>query len=130
MNAIELALATSSAIALHRYTSIFMSLDLCTIWMILPAVNVGVNTLYLTPKLVRRGKQVVFQHMKEHGGAASNRETNSPKFRALEEELMGVPFHKTDRWHIVYIVLELIKMISLIRWIEVLSNEINFLVVG
>jgi hypothetical protein len=75
--------------------------------------GLGLNVLFLTPKLVRRGKQVVFQHIKTHGDAKLG--IDSAEFEALEKEVTGQVLFaakSTDnKWHVVYILLELVKII-------------------
>jgi hypothetical protein len=105
LNAVEMALASSLWIV--RFDK---QLPL-SLWLIGVTAILGFNVLFLTPKLVRRGKQVVYQHVKTHGGAKLG--TDSAEFEALEKELEGVVFAKTDKWHIVYIVLESVKIIGL-----------------
>lgn len=105
LNSVEMALASSLWIV--RFDK--LPLSLC---LIVPTAILGMNVLFLTPKLVRRGKQVVYQHVKTHGGA--KRGTESAEFEALEKELEGqTVFAKTDKWHVVYIVLESVKIIGL-----------------
>jgi hypothetical protein len=105
LNSVEMALASSLWIV--RFDKLPLSL-----WLIGPTAVLGVNVLFLTPKLVRRGKQVVYQHIKTHGGAKLG--TDSAEFEALEKELEGeAMLAKTDKWHVVYIVLESLKIIGL-----------------
>jgi hypothetical protein len=108
LNSVEMALASSLWIT--RFDKLPLSL-----WLMGPTAILGLNVLFLTPKLVRRGKQVVYQHIKTHGGAKLG--TDSVEFEALEKEVKGqaVLFaSKTDnKWHVVYIVLELVKIIGL-----------------
>jgi hypothetical protein len=109
LNAVEMGLAASLWIV--RFGKLPLSL-----WLIGPTAMLGFNVLFLTPKLVHRGKQVVYQHVKTHGGAKLG--TDSAEFEALEKELLldgggQAVFAKTDKWHVVYIVLELVKIIGL-----------------
>jgi hypothetical protein len=105
LNSVEMALASSLWIV--RFDKLPLSL-----WLIGPTAILALDVLFLTPKLVRRGKEVVYQHVKTHGGAKVG--TDSAEFEALEKELEGqVLLAKTDKWHVVYIVLELVKIIGL-----------------
>jgi hypothetical protein len=101
-------MALASSLWIVRFDKPALPLSL---WLIGVTAILGFNVLFLTPKLVRRGKQVVYQHVKTHGGAKLG--TDSAEFEALEKELEGIVFAKTDKWHIVYIVLESVKIIGL-----------------
>lgn len=110
LNAVEMGLCLS--IWLQRPSPYWAINTACAYYLGFSTLILLVEVLFLTPKLVRRGKQVVYQHVKTHGGAKVDTD-NSPIFAALERDFQGQTFEKTDRWHIVYVVLEFIKMIGL-----------------
>lgn len=78
----------------------------------IPTLILLVEMIYLTPKLVLRGKQVVHEHVKKNPTTAKVG-FDSVVFQNLDHELKGIPMAKTDKTHIVYVVLELIKLCSL-----------------
>ena len=108
LNSVELGLCISLWRSQQRVQQ--QQQRLSTSLLVLTMVLI-LDMVWLTPKLVHRGKQVVYQHVKTHGGAKVD--TTSQQFVTLEEELKGIPFAKQDKGHIVYVMLELVKMICL-----------------
>ena len=83
--------------------------------LLLVTLILAVDVLWLTPKLVHRGKQVVYQYLKAEG----KRETlvSSKEFLLLEKEMMmgqkNTSTSKKDKTHVLYVVLECIKLLIL-----------------
>ena len=82
--------------------------------LLLVTLILAVDVLWLTPKLVHRGKQVVYQYLKAEG----KRETlvSSKEFLLLEKEMMmgqNTLTSKKDKTHVLYVALECIKLLIL-----------------
>ena len=83
--------------------------------LLLVTLILAVDVIWLTPKLVHRGKQVVYQYLKAEG----KRETlvsSSKEFLLLEKEMMmgrNTSTSKEDKTHVLYVALECIKLLLL-----------------
>ena len=90
----------------------------------------AVDVIWLTPKLVHRGKQVVYQYLKGEG----KRETlvsSSKEFLLLEKEMMmgqNTSTSKEDKTHVLYVALECIKLLLLGRLVVSSASSLNTLV--
>ena len=88
-----------------------------------------IEVVVLTPKLVHRGKQVVYQHIKQlHEEGAAGRSgakvaIDSTEFIALDREMKGAKFQKQDKGHVVYIVLELVKLVGIVLFLRGITME-------
>ena len=72
--------------------------------------------VWLTPKLVERGKQVVYQYLKDQKGredAATKKVLSSTQFIILHNQMKTQDIPKEDKTHILYVVLELVKLLGL-----------------
>ena len=78
--------------------------------LLLVTLILALDVIWLTPKLVLRGKQVVYRHILKEGGLNMK---DSLEFQALDKEMKTQKFEKKDKWHVVYVVLEFIKVIGL-----------------
>jgi len=82
--------------------------------LILVTVILALDVIWLTPKLVYRGKQVVYLYLKSQGGSEIEEILLSTEFKKIEKEMMHqtTPLKK-DKSHIIYVVLEFIKLLGL-----------------
>ena len=82
--------------------------------LILVTVILALDVLCLTPKLVYRGKQVVYLYLKSQGGRENEEVLASTEFKKIEKEMkhQTTPLKK-DKTHILYVALEFIKVLGL-----------------
>ena len=82
--------------------------------LILVTVILALDVIWLTPKLVYRGKQVVYLYLKSQVGRENEEALTSTEFKMIEKEIMHqtTPLKK-DKTHIIYVLLELIKLFGL-----------------
>ena len=98
--------------------------------LLLVTLILAVDVIWLTPKLVHRGKQVVYQYLKGEG----KRETlvsSSKEFLLLEKEMMmgqNTSASEEDKTHVLYVALECIKLLLLGRLVVSLASSLNTLV--
>ena len=98
--------------------------------LLLVTLILAVDVIWLTPKLVHRGKQVVYQYLKAEG----KRETlvsSSKEFLLLEKEMMmgqNTSTSKEDKTHVLYVALECIKLLLLGRLVVSLASSLPTLV--
>lgn len=85
--------------------------------LIVPTAVLACDILFLTPKLVLRGKQVIYEFVKNNEITASKLSTDSLVFQELEDEMQGKPIARQDKWHIVYVFLECVKLSGLVSLI-------------
>jgi len=81
--------------------------------LILVTVILALDVIWLTPKLVYRGKQVVYLYLKSQKGR-ENEEALTSEFKKIEKEMkhQTTPLKK-DRTHVLYVVGECIKLLGL-----------------
>jgi len=81
--------------------------------LILVTVILALDVIWLTPKLVYRGKQVVYLYLKSQVGR-ENEEALTSEFKMIEKEIMHqtTPLKK-DKTHVLYVVGEFIKLLGL-----------------
>ena len=98
--------------------------------LLLVTLILAVDVIWLTPKLVHRGKQVVYQYLKAEG----KRETlvsSSKEFLLLEKEMMmgqNTSASEEDKTHVLYVALECIKLLLLGRLVVSSASSLNTLV--
>ena len=82
--------------------------------LILVTVILALDVIWLTPKLVYRGKKVVYLYLKSQKGRENEEALTSTEFKMIEKEMMHqtTPLKK-DKTHIIYVLLELIKLFVL-----------------
>jgi hypothetical protein len=70
---------------------------------------------FLTPQLVLRGKQIVLEHATTTNPEAP---VHSTIVQELEKELKGKNPARKEKWHVIYVVLEAVKVFSLFMLIK------------
>ena len=95
--------------------------------LILVTSILALDMVWLTPKLVHRGKQVVYQYIKHQKGndAAAKEVLSSKEFIMLKEE-MGTQdiILKKDNTHVLYVLLEVVKLFGLGQLVISLASSL------
>ena len=82
--------------------------------LILVTVILALDVIWLTPKLVYRGKQVVYLYLKSQGGRENEEILVSTEFKMTGKEMKHQTTSlKKDRTHVLYVALEFIKLLGL-----------------
>lgn len=82
--------------------------------LILVTVILALDVIWLTPKLVYRGKQAVYLYLKSQGGRDNEEVLASTEFKMMDKEMkhQTIPLKK-DKTHIIYVACEFIKLLGL-----------------
>jgi hypothetical protein len=114
LNSVELAMCLSLWINIRRWTGIgmeatMMGLSSC---LVIPTLVLLLDVAFLTPQLVLRGKQIVLEYATTYPEATKVPE-DSPVVQDLVKELKGKHPARKDLWHVIYVVLEAVKVFTL-----------------
>jgi hypothetical protein len=128
LNSVELALCASlwfhNIIRKSTQIETFTLSVVEVLPLVLPTWIVLLDFAFLTPKLVLRGKQVVLEYVTKHPESTSV-SVDSSVIRDLKTELRNKPALKQDRWHVVYVVLEALKLVGLSILIKKATFGVN-----
>lgn len=135
LNAVELALCGTAWRMLVKAATGTMTTGtsvaatttrLVSVAFAVPTTILVADVLFLTPRLAKQAKYAVYDYLCATNGKNKKNDnanfhepsptssTNSAAFLALQEELNGQPVaKKKGKWHVVYVVLELCKVIGL-----------------
>lgn len=94
--------------------------------LILVTSILALDMVWLTPKLVHRGKQVVYQYIKHQKGndAAAKEVLSSKEFLMLKEEMGTQDVLKKDKTHVLYVLLEVVKLFGLGQLVISLASSL------
>jgi hypothetical protein len=107
LNSVELAMCLSLWINKARIKARGTSF-----WLIIPSLVLLLDVAFLTPQLVLRGKQIVLEYAITNPKATKVPE-DSAIVQNLVQELKGKHPARKDKWHVIYVILEGVKVLSL-----------------